>query len=52
MNILLAGDEPRVARFTQTWPLEEGPVVDVATDGVEALSLAPRSPGGRSLLHL
>lgn len=40
MNILLAEDEPRVATFIKKGLLEEGHMVDVATDGVEALSLA------------
>lgn len=44
MNILLAEDEPRVARFIKKGLLEEGHVVDVATDGVEALSLAHVGP--------
>ncbi len=44
MKILLAEDEPRVATFIKKGLLEERHLVDVATDGVEALSLAHVGP--------
>ncbi|GIW53157.1 MAG: DNA-binding response regulator [Gemmatimonadales bacterium] len=40
MNILLVEDEPRLAAFIKKGLSEEGHVVDVAGDGVTALSLA------------
>jgi len=40
VNILLVEDEARVAIFVEKGLREEGHGVDVAADGVEALSLA------------
>ncbi len=40
MHILLVEDEPRLAAFIEKGLTEEGHVVDVAADGVTALSLA------------